>query len=188
MLLHKNNGEKRSPSSTQIPKHDELTTAQAFVENLLRESLERLESEEADLNSFTRWELGACWIQHLQDQNNTEKEKKSGGTEKEKKKSASEKVPKETKVEGLGKPLKALKNSKHTPEASEKGSNEGDSLKGKDEVRENELLKSLLNESAFTRLKESETGLHTKVIYTNPPSMSVVLTLRHLNIFHYSSF
>lgn len=167
MLLHKN-GEKRSPNQTQIPKHDELTTAQAFVEDLLRESLKRLESEETDLNSFTRWELGACWIQHLQDQNNTEKEKKNGGTEKEKKKSASEKVLKETKVEGLGKPLKALKNSKHVvPEASEKGSKEGDSLKGNDD-RENELLKSLLNESAFTRLKESETGLYTKVIYTYP--------------------
>jgi protein TIF31 len=169
MLLHKNNGEKRSPSGAQIPKNDELTTAQAFVENLLRESLKRLESEATDLNSFTRWELGACWIQHLQDQNNTEKEKKNVKAEKDKKKSTSEKVPKETKVEGLGKPLKALKNSKHVvTEANEKGSNEGDSLKGKEEMRENELLKSLLNESAFTRLKESETGLHTKVIYTNP--------------------
>ncbi|KAJ4818284.1 Tetratricopeptide repeat (TPR)-like superfamily protein [Rhynchospora pubera] len=163
MLLHKSNGEKRSPNHSQISKNDELTTAQAFVENLLSESLKRLESEETGLNSFTRWELGACWIQHLQDQNNSEKEKKNGGTEKEKKKSASEKLSKETKVEGLGKPLKALKNSKHLiPELSEKGSNEGDGLKGKDEARENELLKSLLNESAFARLKESDTGLHTK--------------------------
>jgi protein TIF31 len=168
MILHKNNVEKRSPSNTQIPKNDELTTAQAFVESLLRESLQRLKSEETDLNSFTRWELGACWIQHLQDQNNTEKEKKNGGTEKDKKKSTSEKVPKVTKVEGLGKPLKALKNSKYVvTEGSEKGSNEGNSLKGKEDMRENELLKSLLNECAFTRLKESETGLHTKVIYTN---------------------
>ncbi|KAJ3694515.1 hypothetical protein LUZ60_009995 [Juncus effusus] len=153
MLLNKNTTtvEKRSTNNAQISKQDELITAQTFVQNLLTESLTKLESEQTDSSPFTRWELGACWIQHLQDQNNAEKDKKN---EKEK----SKKAPKEggNKVEGLGKPLKAIsKNLKG--ESSGKGEGER-----KDEGKENELLKSLLNESAFNRLKESETGLHSK--------------------------
>lgn len=176
MLLNEANstGEKKISSLSQNHRHEELTTAQTFVEKLLKESLQKLEEEENEKQSFMRWELGACWVQHLQDQKNSDKDKKQGG-EKDKKKTA-DKSLKETKIEGLGKPLKALKNSKNA-DIADMGSSLGtkssaESQKdkpieqGESNSSENEnLLKDLLPESAFTRLKESETGLHQKVTH-----------------------
>lgn len=176
MLLNEANstGEKKISSLSQNHRHEELTTAQTFVEKLLKESLQKLEEEENEKQSFMRWELGACWVQHLQDQKNSDKDKKQGG-EKDKKKTA-DKSLKETKIEGLGKPLKALKNSKNAGTADTgsslgtKSSAESQKDKpieqGESNSSENEnLLKDLLPESAFTRLKESETGLHQKVTH-----------------------
>lgn len=169
-------------NQSQSSKQEELTAAQAFVEKLLDESLAKLEEEKASSNIFMRWELGACWIQHLQDQKNAEKEKKQTG-EKDKKQSG-EKAKSETRVEGLGKPLKILKNLKKKADSSEHGSlspdkklfNEfigGESQNanlpfveplGDGKASENGCtLKDLLPDPAFTRLKESEMGLHLKV-------------------------
>lgn len=178
-------GEKKIP--TQSHRQEELTAAQTFAEILLKESLRKLEEEETDKQSFMRWELGACWVQHLQDQKNSDKEKKQGG-EKEKKKIV-DKAVKETKIEGLGKPLKALKHSKNVVDTAEKGSSLGnkslsdrtssvESQKDKPSfvelpqvdciTSENEsFLKDVLPDSAFTRLKDSETGLHQK----SPPEL-----------------
>ncbi|GJN07605.1 hypothetical protein PR202_ga25509 [Eleusine coracana subsp. coracana] len=181
MLLNEANsaGEKKTSNLLQNHRQEELNAAQTFVEKLLKESLQKLEEEEIEKRSFMRWELGACWVQHLQDQKNSDKDKKQGG-EKEKKKTA-DKSLKETKVEGLGKPLKALKNSKNTVDTADKvssgakSSSEGSAESQKDKpsdvglsqgessASENEsLLKNLLPDAAFTRLKESETGLHQK--------------------------
>ena len=183
MLLNEasTTGEKKIP--TQSHRQEELTAAQTFAQNLLKESLRKLEEEETDKQSFMRWELGACWVQHLQDQKKSDKEKKQGA-EKEKKKMV-DKAMKETKIEGLGKPLKALKHSKNMVDASEKGSSSGNKSlsdgtssmesqkvkppsvelpQGDCIASENEsLLKEVLPNSAFTRLKDSETGLHQKV-------------------------
>jgi protein TIF31 len=96
-----------------------------------------------------------------------------------------DKSVKETKIEGLGKPLKALKHSKNVVDTAEKGPSSGnknlsdgissvESQKVKPSsvelpqgdciASENEsLLKDVLPDSAFTRLKDSETGLHQKV-------------------------
>ncbi|XP_062190047.1 protein REDUCED CHLOROPLAST COVERAGE 1 isoform X2 [Phragmites australis] len=189
MLLNEANstGEKKISNLSQNHRQEELTAAQTFVEKLLKESLEKLEEEETEKQSFMRWELGACWVQHLQDQKNSDKDKKQG-SEKEKKKTV-DKALKETKVEGLGKPLKALKNSKNAVDTAEKGSSLGAKIlsegtssaesqkdrasdvelpQGESSASENErLLKDLLLDAAFTRLKESETGLHQK----SPPEL-----------------
>ncbi|KAL6871449.1 hypothetical protein ACP4OV_014278 [Aristida adscensionis] len=195
MLLNEANstGEKKISNLPQNHKQEELAAAQAFVHKLLKESLQKLEEEEAEKQAFMRWELGACWVQHLQDQKNSEKDKKQGG-EKEKKKTG-DKALKETKVEGLGKPLKALKNSKNVVDSAEKKSSlGGKSLseattsaeiqdkpsdaelpQGEASASENEsLLKNLLADSAFTRLKESETGLHKK-----SPSELIEMALKY---------
>ncbi|RVW23553.1 Zinc finger BED domain-containing protein RICESLEEPER 2 [Vitis vinifera] len=68
------------------------------------QSIELLDQPEGGANALNinRWELGACWIQHLQDQNNTEKDKKP----------STAKTKNEMKVEGLGTPLRSLKNNK----------------------------------------------------------------------------
>lgn len=146
------------------------------MERLLEKSLAKLQEEELEGDIFVRWELGACWIQHLQDQKNAEKDKKP----------SSEKPKKEMKVEGLGTPLKSLKNSKKNSDGSnmklqsENSMSDAVVVNGEAEnavspslqaqlettAKENELvLKKLLSDPAFTRLKESETGLHRKVVF-----------------------
>lgn len=159
----------------QILEHEELSDSSAFVERLFEESLAKLEKEDLKADQFVRWELGACWIQHLQDQKNTEKDKKP----------SSEKARNEMKVEGLGTPLKSLKNKKKSDANKVKlqSENSKTSVNGaigeaenaispslepqlESNAKENELvLKRLLSDAAFARLKESETGLHCKVIF-----------------------
>ncbi|CAA3013036.1 TSS [Olea europaea subsp. europaea] len=174
-LLHENNTveQKKPMSHSRTMECEEHSSSQAYVERLLEDSIMKLQEGETEENTFVRWELGACWIQHLQDQKKTEKNKKP----------SSEKAKNEMKVEGLGTTLKSLKNIKKN---SDKNSTEihSENLESdKDFVNEeaektvtnskkplpdnvankNELmLKELLSDSAFTRLKESETGLHLK--------------------------
>lgn len=166
---------------------EELGASQGFVERLIKESLAQLEEEEPNLDNFVRWELGACWIQHLQDQNNTDKDKKP----------SVEKAKNEMRVEGLGKPLKALKNNKkksdlnnsklesensrsHVCVNGETESTLLSSIESKNETTaaENELvLKGMLPEAAFSRLKESGTGLHCRVMSprSNKASLSFLV-------------
>ena len=155
---------------SQTLEHEELIAAQAFVEGLLEESLAKLQEEEVEKHIFVRWELGACWIQHLQDQNNTEKDKKP----------STAKTKNEMKVKGLGTPLRSLKNNKKNSDGnnlkmqSEKSKTqtepENSTLPStkpllEANANENELaLKRMLSDVAFARLKQSETGLHRKVI------------------------
>lgn len=47
---------------------EEHSSSQAYVERLLEDSIMKLQEGETEENTFVRWELGACWIQHLQDQ------------------------------------------------------------------------------------------------------------------------
>ncbi|KAE9593567.1 putative tetratricopeptide-like helical domain, winged helix-turn-helix DNA-binding protein [Lupinus albus] len=165
----------RPVTEMQTLESEELGASHAFVESLIKESLSKLEVEERDLDNFVRWELGACWLQHLQDQNNTEKDKKP----------SLDKAKSEVKVEGLGKPLKPLKNNKNKSDlsnpksASENSKSNHVCVNGEAEsaslpsaesqhetsTAENELvLKEMLSEAIFTRLKESGTGLHCKSI------------------------
>ncbi|KAK7285789.1 hypothetical protein RJT34_20570 [Clitoria ternatea] len=165
LLLKSTQSEKSRPmTQMQLPESEELGVSHAFVESFIKDSLSKLEEEGPCLDNFIRWELGACWIQHLQDQNNSEKDKKP----------SLGKAKNEMKVEGLGKPLKALKNNKNKsdPSDSKLACVNGEpevapflSVESKHETTaaENELvLKGMLSEAAFTRLKESGTGLHCK--------------------------
>ena len=137
-----------------------------FVQKLLEESLAKLQEEDEKQDNFVRWELGACWIQHLQDQKNSEKEKKH----------SVQKAKNEMKVEGLGTPLRSLKKKKPVgispvaSDSSKSNSNGADPVLSSTETQQgtspsdNELaLKSILSDAAFTRLKDSDTGLHQKV-------------------------
>lgn len=171
MLLHKKSASQQNNVTLQLKtsESEELITSQLFVENLIKESLSKLQEECVSSDAFTRWELGACWIQHLQDQKKTEKDKKA----------SSEKGKNEMKVEGLGTPLRSLKNKKKDSEGNNMESKAVDAVNGEVEnsllgfaesqlqvnATENEVaLKNLLSDAAFTRLKESETGLHCKVV------------------------
>ncbi|KAG5626573.1 hypothetical protein H5410_011791 [Solanum commersonii] len=171
LLLHKKVDNKvmhSKPSETE-----ETNCSQAFVKRILEESLTKLEEERIEGDSFIRWELGACWIQHLQDQKKSEKDKKP----------STEKTKNEMKVEGLGIPLKSLKNRKKSTDGtnmesqSESFKSVADGVGGGSEkavlqsgesqfetnTDQNQVvLKALLSDAGFTRLKESETGLHLK--------------------------
>ncbi|XP_052193006.1 protein REDUCED CHLOROPLAST COVERAGE 1 [Diospyros lotus] len=176
LLLHKREASdhvKSLPHSYTL-ECEELNSSQIFVERLLEKSLAKLQEEEAIGDVFVRWELGACWIQHLQDQKNTEKDKKP----------SSEKPKKEMNVEGLGTHLRSLKNSKKYSDGSNmkpeyenskcattvvNGGNENAvpplTFQQVTNASENEIaLRRLLSDAAFTRLKESETGLHCKSV------------------------
>ncbi|KAG4950914.1 hypothetical protein JHK85_044781 [Glycine max] len=173
LLLHNTTSPENNKPVSQIQtfESEELGASHAFVEKLIKENLAKLEEEEPGIDYFVRWELGACWVQHLQDQNNTEKDKKP----------SSEKAKNEMKVEGLGKPLKALKNYKKKSDSSnnnsateyskfnrEAESSPLPSIESQHETTEaeNELvLKGMLSDEAFTRLKESGTGLHCKSMH-----------------------
>lgn len=162
---------KCSPQS-QALECEELNSSHSFVEGLLEGSLHKLQEERIEGENYVRWELGACWVQHLQDQKKTEKDKKSSSTDKTKN---------EMKVEGLGTPLKSLKSKKKTSDGETQNGNlnfstdninverekttlPSETSQVETEVDENELmLNKLLPDSAFMRLKESETGLHQKV-------------------------
>lgn len=173
LLLHQTTPSEHNRSLTHLQSMDqeELGAAQALIEKLLKESLVELEKEETQPNHFVRWELGACWIQHLQDQKNTEKDKKP----------SSEKAKNEMKVEGLGTPLKSLKNKKKqdmkTLKMQAKNDTSSDGMTGEvngassceaeneKNAKENEIaLRRKLSEEAFDRLKNLDTGLHCKVI------------------------
>ncbi|GJS05911.1 TSS-like protein isoform X1 [Tanacetum coccineum] len=98
------------------------------------ESLTKLQEESVGNDTFTRWELGACWIQHLQDQKKTKKEKKV----------STKKGKNELKVEGLGMPLRSLKNKKKDLEGNNTESKAADAVNG--EV-ENSSLVELIDQS-----------------------------------------
>ncbi|XVF73032.1 hypothetical protein PTKIN_Ptkin12aG0168900 [Pterospermum kingtungense] len=167
LLLHKTTPSEpnKAASHSQVVQNEELCSSQVLVERLLEESLAKLEEEKLNQKPFVRWELGACWIQHLQDQNNTEKDKKTSG----------EKPKNEMKVEGLGTPLRSLKNKKKSdgntgsansnshPGAVENVTAASIESKLETSSRDDEfVLRRMLSEEAFARLKGSETGLHRK--------------------------
>ncbi|XP_020576398.1 protein TSS [Phalaenopsis equestris] len=179
MLLHKvpASEQKRISNHSKQSRAEEQSAAQAFIEKVLIQSLTKLEDEETDNSIFFRWELGACWVQHLQDIKNAEKDKKQAGDKG--RKHAVEKARHETKVEGLGKPLKLLKNSKKKRDVNEENCKSFDrkslEIEVTSEVQNSKCvdaqsesaeshftLKDLLPDSAFMRLKESDTGLHLK--------------------------
>lgn len=175
LLLHNTQASEhyKLGSDFQTLEHQELSVSCGFVEKLLEDSLVKLEQEGIISDQFVRWELGACWIQHLQDQKNTDKDKKP----------SSEKARNDMKVEGLGTPLRSLKNKKKIEGNNVKFQPENlwspadgttveaetatsPSVEVETTAKENELaLKKLLSDAAFARLKESETGLHCKVIF-----------------------
>ncbi|XP_047947597.1 protein REDUCED CHLOROPLAST COVERAGE 1-like [Salvia hispanica] len=177
VLLHENATTEQNKASahSQTLESEKLEYSQAFVERLLQDSLGELCEEKRDLDAFVRWELGACWIQHLQDQKKTEKEKKL----------SNEKTKNEMKVEGLGTPLKSLKSRKKTldgiavdqqneivksaaddvKDEAEKTLNVAESQIDNGAIENEIMLKSLLSHAAFSRLKESETGLHAKSLH-----------------------
>ncbi|KAK3159330.1 hypothetical protein QOZ80_2AG0148710 [Eleusine coracana subsp. coracana] len=164
MLLHKSCAQ--SPGGVQRLQScdtQDIEATRSFVRKILTDSLQKLESEAPIGSRPIRWELGACWVQHLQNQTSEKSETKRSEETKD--------VPT---VKGLGKQFGQLKEIKkktddksgktaHAKENSSSNANDGhtdDTASTKDGKKAS--LQRLLPEAAFQRLRESETGLHTK--------------------------
>ncbi|KAI4344329.1 hypothetical protein L6164_011568 [Bauhinia variegata] len=170
MLLHKSSIPQSANTIQKIQTTDfeNLLSARSLVRRVLEESLLKLQEEPSIRSKSIRWELGACWAQHLQNQ-------ATGKTEPKK----PEEAKLEPAVKGLGKQgglLKELKkkidvkNSKSEQAMEISTCNGTDTnkldatqkdLERQDEEKET-MWRNLLPDAAYTRLKESKTGLHMK--------------------------
>lgn len=174
MLLHKSSTPQSSSTAQRSQNADveNLRSGRSLVRKVLESSLQMLESEPTKHMRSIRWELGACWVQHLQNQ-------AAGKTDSKK----AEDVKPEPAVKGLGKQGALLKEIKKKIDTKSGKIDQGkvvpvsgnlDSDKKCEPTNQKELEKQdeelermwrkLLPEAAYVRLKESETGLHLKVL------------------------
>lgn len=157
VLLQKSKTESLVPSDL-----DSLETSTCLVRKVIKENLKNLENEPASSERPIRWELGSCWVQHLQKQETATVNN-----------SDSPKVDKEAEpiVKGLGKQFKLLKKreKKTVGESRTYDEEEIDSSESRTVELENgdiddeAELKQLISEEAFLRLQETGTNLHLKV-------------------------
>lgn len=143
--------------------------AKSLVRKVFEDSLKKLEAEPSRNAKPIRWELGACWVQHLQNQASNKSESKK-----------TEDAKPEPPVKGLGKQGALLKEIKRKIDVkankAEQGKeslantidteNKSETEDQKELEKQNEMekmWKDLVPEAAYQRLKESETGFHLKV-------------------------
>lgn len=162
VLLHKScsaesTGGCHSPQATV----DDQETSRCLIRSVIEQSLAKLEEEPAVSERSIRWELGSCWVQHLQKHetpaDNSSKDcKDENGTE--------------LAVKGLGKRFKLLKKREKKLTMSGTDVKEGNDsrpssinggIDGGESNSEAEL-KKLISKEAYLRLKETGTGLHLK--------------------------
>lgn len=141
---------------------DEMA-ARILARRVLSDSLIKLDNISATTERPIRWELGACWLQHLQKKETSTVEESKGNKED----SLTEPI-----VKGLGKQFEQLKKLKKKPDSGGKSDKE-DSITGnmivtdfgkltQSEPNKEVEIRKLLSEEAFLRLKDSGTGLHQK--------------------------
>ncbi|XP_023549162.1 protein TSS [Cucurbita pepo subsp. pepo] len=131
---------------------DDLEPSRVLVRKVIKESLSKLKEEPIGSEKPIRWELGSCWLQHLQKQDN-EPDSKSKAPESE------------PAVKGLGKQFKLLKKREKKPSAVDTEKENRcmlDDPNTKTETNGEEKLEKLISKQALSRLKESGTGLHLK--------------------------
>ncbi|KAE8657945.1 Tetratricopeptide repeat (TPR)-like superfamily protein isoform 3 [Hibiscus syriacus] len=68
MLLLKSTTPTASAQRSQSTDIGNLHSARASVRKVLEDSLQKLQNEPSNNSKSIRWELGACWVQHLQNQ------------------------------------------------------------------------------------------------------------------------
>ncbi|KAK3221658.1 hypothetical protein Dsin_008683 [Dipteronia sinensis] len=70
MLLHKSSS-PQSSSTVQLSQSadfENLLSARLLVRKVIEDSLQKLQGEPSKHTRSIRWVLGACWVQHLQNQ------------------------------------------------------------------------------------------------------------------------
>lgn len=166
-LLHKFSTESSRGGWTPQSNLEGSEIHRGRVRQVIKESLKNLKERPSDFKKCIRWELGSCWVQHLQKQETT-----PGSNSK----SSDRDNDALHTVKGLGKQFKFLKKREI------KGSSISSTYDGEEndcrpsilhvetelgdssnvEVNRTEELEKLISEDAFLRLKETGTGLHLK--------------------------
>ena len=136
-----------------------------MVNKIIEESLNDLAGEVREDSEYLRWELGACWVQHLQTQAAAEKSDKKFPD-----------VSKGNAMDTGAKRSATTKKGKHNKQQFAKEGHDATSSEvsistevntgeapESSEVDENSELRGRISEAAYKRLKETETGLHSKV-------------------------
>lgn len=155
-------GDGQSPQSN----FNSFDKSQVLVQKVVRDSLDKL-GNEARRDRTIRWELGSCWVQHLQKQE-TPAEDSS--------KSPAEDNKSDPLVKGLGKQFKMLKkrerksNGSYSTDYNDEnnskvtGANDENSVAELNDMESetNAELRKVIPEEAYVRLRETGTGLHTK--------------------------
>ncbi|XP_010476614.1 PREDICTED: protein TSS-like [Camelina sativa] len=141
---------------------DDIESYRCIAPELVKVNLTKLEEKWVSPVRPIRWELGSCWVQHLQKKETDVCGKPATNDETE------------LSVKGLGKQFKVLKTkSKKSANISTVKEKETDirlhELNGEADLGKKSIdehieteLKELLSEEAFSRLKETGTGLHLK--------------------------
>ncbi|WOG99273.1 hypothetical protein DCAR_0518621 [Daucus carota subsp. sativus] len=143
----------------------DIETSRCLVQKVIKDSLSKLEEEPELTDRLIRWELGSCWIQHLQ--------KKDTTTDDMSKSPTNDKA--EAVVRGLGKEFKLLKRREKTAgsvDDNDENDYRSSNLDVENSIRdvsnseyESEAeLKKFVSEEAFLHLKETGTGLHLKSV------------------------
>ncbi|PKA48871.1 Clustered mitochondria protein [Apostasia shenzhenica] len=164
VLLH-NLPDSKSSVGCHYNDYDELQAGRCFVHKIVSDSVSNLEKAPVVQKKSFRWELGASWLQHLQNMKSTVEEAKSNG----------EVNFVEPIVKGLGKQFEQLKrikkkvdkiNCSSDKEASTFSGAQGENIKTQnleqDEGNEIYVSRKFLSDEAFIRLKESGTSLQEK--------------------------
>ncbi|KAJ0263155.1 Protein TSS [Hirschfeldia incana] len=168
-LLHKSSTPSSIAQRSPNADPEQFRVAKSLVRKVIEDSLQKLEDEPSRNTKPISWELGACWVQHLQNQASSKTESKN-----------TEDAKPEPPVKGLGKQGALLKDIKRKIDVkankSEQGNdalaNTADNDKKSETEDQKELekqnkemenmWKELVTEAAYQRLKESETGFHLK--------------------------
>ncbi|KAL1203557.1 Protein REDUCED CHLOROPLAST COVERAGE 3 [Cardamine amara subsp. amara] len=139
---------------------DDLESFRCIVQELVRNNLTKLEEKRVPSVRPIRWELGSCWVQHLQ-----KKEIEVCG-----KPATNDET--ELSIKGLGKQFKVLKSKSKKSDTISTVKEEDIRLhesNGDADIKQKSIdkhfeteLKELISEEAFYRLKETGTGLHLK--------------------------
>ncbi|KAK9229459.1 hypothetical protein WN944_022421 [Citrus x changshan-huyou] len=148
---------------------DNSEALRSLVRRVIKQSLAKLELEPTASERSIRWELGSCWVQHLQKQETpTDTKSTRSGDD----------IETEHAVKGLGKQFKFLKKRENRPNlvGSNNEANEDDNgpcsmnvgtngrQQSNGELNCEMELKKLISEESFLRLKETGTGLHSKAV------------------------
>lgn len=152
MLLHKSTTSPFGAAKrAQGAGFEDLEPSRSSVRKVLEDSLRSLKGEGTKMRKPLRWELGACWVLHLQNPS-------SGKTEPKKKEHKVEQT-----VKGLGKQFGQLKEIKKKTDEKKEGTSVDEVRVENGQIDDKEnILQKILSEAAFLRLKESATGLHVK--------------------------